>query len=439
MRVHNRAESSNNVSNLAPQPMGHEYPNFLSTFSTEFYGQPTQQLHDQRSSAVYQEHEEIDAQQQRYPQQSQLQKFQQPQQNHALQQQLNQQDLQRRLLQHHQNQILPSPQIASLASPIQASRTPEQMGQANQMNSFQASQPHSTDHNGFLYLTNQVPHRSHTQSPAVDQMSLIHPQLVLGGQHTIATAFNLARTDPEPSFPSIPPAVPSTSEGISFNLALSATSKREESQTRPVRQTRNTRSNAAVAKKAVNIDETPISSATSKVSKTAAPVTLNGTDQSGQRPAPPTLGSSVIPAPKLIDHYDRKAWKSRLSTLRSELDHITKIPTRTANKLIKILSMFTTSPTPLSGDSSTVPPDGRLEVLSAIKTSATREFFSAWTSESKGLALLEAWLKGSVHAHEKAKVKSPDVDAEKDHDAVERDTVLVSLLQVCHLPSLRNP
>ncbi|MBW0484226.1 hypothetical protein O181_023941 [Austropuccinia psidii MF-1] len=135
------------------------------------------------------------------------------------------------------------------------------------------------------------------------------------------------------------------------------------------------------------------------------------------------LHSSTKPA---IDQYDRKAWKSRLSTVRSELDHISKTPTRAGSKLFKILSIYTMKSTPASGDWSSIPPDGRTEVLSAIKASAPKEFYNSWVLESKGLSMLEAWLKGALHAHDRVTTEDRGTHDEGNH----QDSLLVLLLQI---------
>lgn len=140
----------------------------------------------------------------------------------------------------------------------------------------------------------------------------------------------------------------------------------------------------------------------------------------------PAQSTSNVPT----DHYNRQAWKSRISTVRTELDHIPRAPARSASKLVKILSLYSVSPIPPSGDWSTVPPDGRIEVLSAIKANASQEFYNTWVSESKGLAMLEAWLKGVVHLQERAKPKETSGGATTDSEAARRETLLINLLQI---------
>ncbi|KAI9607929.1 hypothetical protein H4Q26_005379 [Puccinia striiformis f. sp. tritici PST-130] len=135
------------------------------------------------------------------------------------------------------------------------------------------------------------------------------------------------------------------------------------------------------------------------------------------------------------DQYNRKAWKSRLVSVRTELDHISRSPARSASRLVKILSMYSITPTPNSGDWSTVPPEGRIEVLSVMKLAAPQDFYSTWAIEKQGLDMLEAWLKGSVHAHEKAKPKDASGGTATDEEAIQRETILTDLLQtVAKLP-----
>lgn len=248
-----------------------------------------------------------------------------------------------------------------------------------------------------------------------DSMSLIHPNLLGDATSMSSLSWDNVHPDFGIKLPVIPAAVPNPFIG-------SSSSKATETKVPLVDQPRTTRSNAAAAKNAAQGEKTSTSQPVKSGSATVNGISVN-------KPSRAPVEQQAAVAPKVPDLYDRKAWKSRLSTVRAELDHIPKAPTRTANKLIKILSMYTVSPTPLSGDWSTVPPDGRLEFLSAVKTSANKEFFTAWAADSKGLGILEAWLKGSVHSHERAKSKPADNDA----DFQERDGVLVSLLQVCHL------
>jgi len=140
--------------------------------------------------------------------------------------------------------------------------------------------------------------------------------------------------------------------------------------------------------------------------------------------------SNHLPSSPPVDQYNRKAWKSRLASVRSELDQIFKAPSRSASKLVKILSMYSISPTPTSGDWSTVPPEGRVEVLSAMKAGLPQDFYNTWVSESKGLAMLESWLKGSVHIQEKAKSKGTSGESAQNGDVSQRETLLINILQV---------
>ncbi|KNZ62108.1 hypothetical protein VP01_1312g2 [Puccinia sorghi] len=139
--------------------------------------------------------------------------------------------------------------------------------------------------------------------------------------------------------------------------------------------------------------------------------------------------SSHLTSSPPADQYNRKAWKSRLASVRTELDQICKAPSRSASKLVKILSMYSISPTPTSGDWSTVPPEGRVEVLSAMKAGLPQDFYNTWVSESKGLAMLESWLKGCVHIQEKAKSKETSGESAQNGDVSQRESLLVNILQ----------
>jgi len=130
------------------------------------------------------------------------------------------------------------------------------------------------------------------------------------------------------------------------------------------------------------------------------------------------------------DQYNRKAWKSRLASVRTELDQIYKASARSASKLVKILSMNSISPTPSSGDSSTVPPEGRVEVLSAMKAAVPQDFYSTSVSESKHLAMLESWHKGSVHMQEKVKLKEASGESTNNDDISLREILLINFLQL---------
>ncbi|KAG0144114.1 hypothetical protein CROQUDRAFT_642778 [Cronartium quercuum f. sp. fusiforme G11] len=299
--------------------------------------------------------------------------------------------------------------------------------------------PHNAESNGLNGTTQQFSHitasGSHgfypfgnspisqtLSSQAVDSMSLIHPNLISDGTPSMSLARQNLHPELGSNLPRIPPAA-----SISFNAFAttegSASSTPIESQVPLVDQPRTTRSHTAAAKKPNPIEKSNTSrSAKAKADSLAGSASVNG--RSADKTAPSEPSPTTVHKP--TDQYDRKAWKSRLSTVRAELDHIPKAPTRTGKKLIKILGVYTISPTPLSGDWSTVPPEGRLELLSAIRASANKEFFTAWAAESTGLGLLEAWLKGSVHAHERAKSRSSDDDT----DSQERDAVLASLLQM---------
>ena len=95
--------------------------------------------------------------------------------------------------------------------------------------------------------------------------------------------------------------------------------------------------------------------------------------------------------------------------------------------------MYSISPTPSSGDWSTVPPEGRVEVLSAMKAAVPQDFYSTWVSENKGLAMLESWLKGSVHIQEKVKLKEASGESTNNDDISQPEILLINLLQASSL------
>ncbi|PLW19157.1 hypothetical protein PCANC_13718 [Puccinia coronata f. sp. avenae] len=269
----------------------------------------------------------------------------------------------------------------------------------------------------------------------------IDPALMAGYE----TSYGLASQTYSQSIPPISPAidvVPRAAE------AQSVKTPSPQAQSVKAPSPRRTRSAAAMTKKAKSAATVPRPSATQKAppTKKNGPRTANSSskdmsletmsNQSTDSPAnkeashkeEPNVPTNPSPSPP-TDQYNRKAWKSRLASVRSELDHITKAPARSASKLVNILSMYSISPTPTSGDWSTVPPEGRIEVLSAMKAAVPQDFYSTWVSESKGLAMLEAWLKGSVHAHEKAKAKATPAGNTNDDEVSQRETLLVNLLQ----------
>ncbi|KAH9813334.1 hypothetical protein DFH28DRAFT_896800 [Melampsora americana] len=123
----------------------------------------------------------------------------------------------------------------------------------------------------------------------------------------------------------------------------------------------------------------------------------------------PSLSSDTS---KTKDRHERQ-WKLEI---RTQLDQLLNAPKRTPHKLIETLALYRTA---RSGDWSTLPSQGRLEILSTCEYIVDLDFWRAWAADSNGLPLLEAWLRGSVHAHKEAAGKF----------AI-NERVLVALLQV---------
>lgn len=369
----------------------------------------------------FQKHSESpQIQQQQIP----LQEMPQYQQQHAMHHQLTQRD-QQLLLQQHQARLALSAQASS--TPTNPQSSPHvQLLQSNQINGQMqqlSPQVNSFHNNGFVYFNNPVVGLEPSNQPRFpDPMLHMHSNSLNGETRPLPSSMQHIQPDLDMSLPRIPPAVSNPMAALSQS-SKPASQENNEQKASLVNQPRTTRSNTAAAKKNMQGGIPP--EPTKLAPQPVAPNRSNGVKSTSPVPAEQP---AVAPAPqKVNDQYDRKAWKSRLSTLRAELDHIQKTPTRTSNKLIKLLSVYSISPTPQSGDWSTVPPEGRLEVLSAIRPNANKDFYNAWAAESKGLGLLESWLKGSVHAHERAKAKVAD---EQDAEFRERDAVLLSLLQM---------
>ncbi|KAG0148499.1 hypothetical protein CROQUDRAFT_105732 [Cronartium quercuum f. sp. fusiforme G11] len=95
--------------------------------------------------------------------------------------------------------------------------------------------------------------------------------------------------------------------------------------------------------------------------------------------------------------YAYRAWKSQLSSVRAELDALYRPSPPSPKAIIAILGSFVISPTPSNGDWSSVPPAGRLEVLSTIISVADQTFLSGWVKEKMGMKVLEAWFRGALH------------------------------------------
>lgn len=124
----------------------------------------------------------------------------------------------------------------------------------------------------------------------------------------------------------------------------------------------------------------------------------------GDRPTPP------------LETYDRKGWQNRASTRREELQHLSKAPTRTAGKLAKFLSSFSNPAATDKNDWSTIPIEGRIEVLSTIKKGGNKLFYDAWINAegNKGLELLSTWLRAVPLLFERTRVHEADAAADKE-------------------------
>ncbi|KAH9813689.1 hypothetical protein DFH28DRAFT_1083479 [Melampsora americana] len=411
--------STHSLNSLAPnQIQTQSYLERVQQSASMHVQQPPRLNFSNEHTTSFQKHPDV-LQQQQVP----LQEMPQYQQQHSMRHQLSQQD-QQLLLQHHQARLALSAQPSSTSTNLQSSPHAQLM-QSNQFNGHPqqlSPQVKSLPTNGFVYFDNSPLGSDASNQPRFpDSMSHIHPNSLNGEIRPLASTMQHIQPGLDMSVPRIPPAVSSSVETLPQSSKLYSQDNNEQKASL-VNQPRTTRSNTAAAKK--NTQGANPSDATKLAPPPVALNLTNGAKSTSPVPVEPV----VAPAPqKANDQYDRKAWKSRLSTLRAELDHIQKTPTRSANKLIKLLSVYSISPTPQSGDWSTVPPEGRLEVLSAIRPSANKDFYTAWAAESKGLGLLESWLKGSVHAHERAKMKVAD---DQDAEFQDRDAVLLSLLQM---------
>lgn len=128
--------------------------------------------------------------------------------------------------------------------------------------------------------------------------------------------------------------------------------------------------------------------------------------------------------------YDNRKWQENLCNIRQQIDNILNASKRNPKQLIDIINSFRLSPTSDSGDWSTVPPEGRLEILSAINASADNDLLMAWASQKSGIDILEVWLKGSIDAHRVESAKISDSSTSSQEDVILKDTFLLSLLQM---------
>ncbi|EGG04507.1 uncharacterized protein MELLADRAFT_117066 [Melampsora larici-populina 98AG31] len=145
-----------------------------------------------------------------------------------------------------------------------------------------------------------------------------------------------------------------------------------------------------------------------------------------------TQNTPIIPtvASKCTPQQERQRWKLDLCHVRAELDHLLNASNRIPNNLIEILAAHSTSQTLRSSDWSSVPSEGRLEILSACAQIIDLNFWCAWGADKNGLRLLEAWLRGSVFAHKDAAAKTNPSFKDQDSEASTRDLLLIKLLKV---------
>ncbi|KAH9816443.1 hypothetical protein DFH28DRAFT_204399 [Melampsora americana] len=145
---------------------------------------------------------------------------------------------------------------------------------------------------------------------------------------------------------------------------------------------------------------------------------------------PAVFYSATSTMPNALN-YDNKKWQECLCNVREELDFILNASKRNPKKLIDILLSFHPSPKPEWGVWSTLPPEGRLEILSAINASADTDLFKDWASQKTGLEILDVWLKESIDAHQIENAKLSINKTFLKQDVLYEDTLLLSLLQVC--------
>lgn len=97
-------------------------------------------------------------------------------------------------------------------------------------------------------------------------------------------------------------------------------------------------------------------------------------------------------------------------------DKLIKTPTVAANYLAKTISAFNIAAGRLTpwGDTSYVPPTGRIEVLKQLNRRAGLEFFQAWLrpDAAAGMEVFAGWLTGSVQTLKKEEV--PENETKKD-------------------------
>jgi len=65
-----------------------------------------------------------------------------------------------------------------------------------------------------------------------------------------------------------------------------------------------------------------------------------------------------------------------------------------------------------------------------MKAAVPQDFYSTSVSESKHLAMLESWHKGSVHMQEKVKLKEASGESTNNDDISLREILLINFLQL---------
>ncbi|PLW48801.1 hypothetical protein PCANC_13721 [Puccinia coronata f. sp. avenae] len=136
---------------------------------------------------------------------------------------------------------------------------------------------------------------------------------------------------------------------------------------------------------------------------------------------------------RVVKEFQPKLWKARLTDIRYHLDRISIAPDAALKALGNILSCLRNNKVGASRDWSTVPLDGRLEVMLAIIHNGTSQMsLPAWIRNQKLLSVINCWFHDAVeHGLEK---KKEDVTRDP-HNAIEhglsqRTTIIRTVLQL---------
>lgn len=173
---------------------------------------------------------------------------------------------------------------------------------------------------------------------------------------------------------------------------------------------------------------TAATSKTTMTGATPAAVAASAKTTDAANTTIPRSNSNPNNQPSLpINRFHRRAWRNRLVDVRFSLDQISIRPLSAAPQLLKLLSVYRSSQPSPCLDWSSVPLEGRLEVLLAIRCSASPEFYDYWTRQHTGLALFESWLKAAV-----LRINRRDLTrANGSHpDSSPDQTILLSILQI---------